>query len=182
MTGSGQALDWTACVVHVAAIEAVKSGRATVSSHGNAGALMAWRGLPLHAMGRSSDAIAALAALRGTNRSCSASAHVGGDEQHLDLAMGRRWRGSCSTSKSDLGLLNVGVGRSKSRAGQAAGQICKDQSRTLCATGFVREAAISGGAVGVLFVPGFTGNIALRPPRRHREAARRKHCARRELA
>ena len=151
------------------AIEAVKAGRAGAAvSAGNTGALMAMAKFifrPMHGIER--PAIAAL--WPTTNAECivlDVGANIGATARQLaDFALlgAAMARALFHIEKPTVGLLNVGVEEIKGDGVvKEAHAMLKDLDLPLTYTGFVEGHQIGHGAVDVVVVEGFAGNIALK--------------------
>jgi glycerol-3-phosphate acyltransferase PlsX len=152
------------------AIDAVKQGTADAAvSAGNTGAWMAMATFKLKTMaGIDRPALAALwPTLRGESIVLDVGASIGADAQHLvDLAvMGSAMaRLLFNLERPTVGLLNVGVEEVKGlEAVREAGQILREADLPgLAYAGFIEGTGIGEGAVDVVVIEGFAGNIALK--------------------
>ena len=151
------------------ALEAVKTGEAHAAvSAGNTGALMAMARLILRPMaGIERPAIAALwPTVKSECIVLDVGANIGASAQQLAefALMGSAMaRALFHVERPTVGLLNVGVEEIKGGDEvKAANGILKDTELPLDYRGYVEGDEIGQGAVDVVVVEGFAGNIALK--------------------
>ena len=151
------------------ALEAVKAGEAHAAvSAGNTGALMAISKLVLRPIpGIERPAIAALwPTIHSECIVLDVGANIGATADQLadfSLMGAAMARAVFHIEKPSVGLLNVGVEEIKGNEDvKAAHAMLKDTSLPLDYKGFVEGDQIGHGAVDVVVVEGFAGNIALK--------------------